>query len=49
MVFAATKPEDGLHFVPIDPSSLAEADRKRFSAVFKVYLPAKLRAEDLAG
>jgi TRAP-type uncharacterized transport system substrate-binding protein len=44
--FAGIKPEDGLHFVPIDPSSLSEAERKRFGAVFKSYLPAKLRAED---
>jgi hypothetical protein len=44
--FAGIKPEDGLHFVPIDPLGLSETERKRFAAVFKVYLPAKLRAED---
>lgn len=44
--FSGIKPEDGLHFVPIDPSSLAEAERGRFSTVLKTYLPAKLTAED---
>jgi hypothetical protein len=44
--FSGIKPEDGLHFVPIDPASLAPVERQRFSTVLKTYLPAKLRAED---
>lgn len=44
--FTGLKPEDGLHFVPISPEGLSEAGRARFSAVFKEYLPAKLRSED---
>jgi TRAP-type uncharacterized transport system substrate-binding protein len=44
--FSGIKPEDGLHFVSIDPASLAASERGRFTTVLKTYLPAKLRAED---
>jgi len=44
--FAGFKPEDGLHFVPISPDGMSAEGRARFSAVFKEYLPAKLRSED---
>lgn len=41
--FEAVKPEDDLHFLPIDSASLPNSD---FKALWSLYLPLRLRHED---
>lgn len=44
--FADIKPEDGLHFVPVEEGSIGSAADGRFSRLMTTYLPARLQAED---
>ena len=41
--FADLKPEDGMHFVPIEPENIPDGFK---SKLLQAYLPAQLRAED---